>query len=330
MSQHVSPFGKHKADLITTKSNKIFTFAREDPFQDSAKNDEIIHDSNNKQRESNGNAIKDSNPIRTASPQIYRPRSRTSSFYNGYCSPISCDNDMVNTRDHTRDTAVVGDVPRAGSVWQDNTLKRSDSLYSSSDSPRGGGSDHNSRNGSNVNRSNSPHLSRSDSPHLSRSDSPNSPRRSSQSDCTDTNCLNLFHEHNLRKSPRSNYSDWGKSPRKSISRTSTPTTMTSSYELVTSRNEAVTSREEGALSRSSSPSKDPSLDRLSQAIRDMDKLYNVGLDCDYSEMSRDLLEVSRDLLVVSRDGMETLTGLGESVNVTELDKLNMLKGCCFY
>ena len=311
MPKHSSPFGKHKAELIATKSNKIFTFSKEEPAESPERSTEVNSWAPNQIRS------------RTESPQLHRPNSRMSSFYNGYCSPLPCSQDRAETQDARRS--------------RDSGMAGSDSLLRSGspNSPRGNTDRRSESPGvlrTNSLRSHSPssprynNSARSGSPNstkyniTSRSDSPSSPRRNSQEDCTEENCLNLFHQHNLNKSPRSNYSDWGKSSTRSLSRTPTPTksmtsrdsamtshdsAMTSRDSAVTSHDSVTTSRDSGVVSRTPSPSKDASLDRLSQAIRDMDKFYHVGLE---------------------GGEVETLTGMGESVNVTELDKMNMLLG----
>ena len=263
MSVHTSPFGKHSAEVIANKSNKIFTFTQ----QDKGVTRDISRDN-----------IVQSRSERTArneTCQILRPQSRTSSFYNGYCSP--CSPDMG------RETGVTRSAGGSHSP-QHEILNRSHSPHRTS-------------------RTSSPtNSARTPSPR--NNSAPDSPRRHSQEDCTEENCLNLFHQHNMNKSPRSNYSDWGKSSSRSLSRTPTPTrNVTSRDSVMTSRDIVMTSRDSGVISRTPSPTKDAGLDRLSQAIRNMDNFYNVGLD-----------------------GEETLTGLGESVNVTELDKVNMLLG----
>ena len=283
MSVHTSPFGKHSAEVIANKSNKIFTVTQGDKgVSRDTSPDQIVEQSRSERTARN-------EPV-----QILRPQSRTSSFYNGYCSPFS--------PDMGRDTGVT--TGRSHSP-QHEISKRSHSPCRTS-------------------RTSSPtNSTRTPSPR--NNSAPDSPRRHSQEDCTEENCLNLFHQHNINKSPRSNYSDWGKSSSRSLSRTPTPTrnvtsrdsvmtsrdsvmtsrdsVMTSRDSVMTSRDSVMTSRDSGVISRTPSPTKDAGLDRLSQAIRNMDNFYNVGLD-----------------------GEETLTGLGESVNVTELDKANMLLG----
>ena len=283
MSVHTSPFGKHSAEVIANKSNKIFTFTRGDKgvVSRDTSPDQIVEQSRSERT------------ARNETCQILRPQSRTSSFYNGYCSP--CSPDMG------RDTGVT--TGRSHSP-QHEILKRSHCPHNPS------------RTSSPTNSTRTPSPRNNTSPR--NNSAPDSPRRHSQEDCTEENCLNLFHQHNINKSPRSNYSDWGKSSSRSLSRTPTPTrnvtsrdsvmtsrdsVMASRDSVMTSRDSVMTSRDSGVISRTPFPTKDAGLDRLSQAIRNMDNFYNVGLD-----------------------GEETLTGLGESVNVTELDKVNMLLG----
>ena len=270
MPKLTSPFGKYPAELIATKSNKIFTFAKEET-------EELRENS-----AGDSNTQKGVIRSRSASPQLSRPGSRMSSFYNGYSSPLPGNQEISLDLRQGRGSAMArsGSLKRSGSPSRPRSespsIIRTESLKSKS-----------SKNSKSP--ANSPN-------NLTRSDSPNC-----QSDCTEENCLNLFHQHNLNKSPRSNYSSPSStSTKRLMSRDSVMTSrdnvMTSHDSVMTSCDNVMTSRDSGVISRTPSPSKDA-------AIRDMDKFYKV-------------------------EG-ETLTGLGESVNVTELDKISMLLGNCY-
>ena len=216
-----------------------------------------------------------------------RPLSRTSSFYNGYSSPKPAD--LQNMRQCSRQTSPSPGNMRleTGSVSPGNMrLETGSASQRASPSPRGD---------TNVTHS---------------------PRRLSQSDCTEKNCLNLFHQHNIEKSPRSKQIEWetrntARTPSPNTARTPSPNTV-----------------------RTPSPTKEPpsDLDRLSQAIRNMDKLYLVDSevatdsgDVDSGRFSVECGEV-RAKSSEPCDLTETHVAFGESINFDMSDKFAILNG----
>ena len=133
------------------------------------------------------------------SDENFRPRSRISSFYSGCDTPmISSPQNHVKTPKHHRGLSPVCHSPELARHKSSELPLNSRCEYP--DSKRA------------VSQSNS----------LDSNESPT--RRISQTDCSEENCLNLFHQHNIKKSPRPQYVDWkSTSSHRTLSRTPTPT-----------------------------------------------------------------------------------------------------------
>jgi hypothetical protein len=150
MPQHTSPFGKHRAELIATKSNKIFTFSNEQSVESSE-----MSTLENAQDPSH---IR----VKTESAEQHRPLSRTASFYNGYSSPTPNNPDLSQSLDlrRSRETGMSrrDSSRRSGSSQppQTHSIIRAESPSVLRTNSLRSASPHSPRNGTNLVRSDSP------------------------------------------------------------------------------------------------------------------------------------------------------------------------------